>query len=136
MIYTKIKIKAGGCGVKYKDENGVERFALKTPEDGAFNCEIEQAKRFVALGAAEFVADGDSKALKGGKVSGHLSAEQLEEMNYNELKKLAADMGVKATGNKKENYIAAIVAAEVEADADDVVDDADDLPDLGAVDPE
>lgn len=133
MVSTKIKIKYGGCGIKYKDGNGVERHALKTPEDGPFLCEIEQAKRLVDLGVAEYVGEPVQAPEKTG-TTGHLDAADLETMGYNDLKKLAADMGVKPVGGtKRENYIAAIVAAEVEIDPDN---EDDELPDLNAADPE
>ena len=140
MVSTKIKIKYGGCGIKYKDGNGVERHALKTPEDGPFLCEIEQAKRLVDLGVAEYVGEpvqapenntGDTEKPR---LTGHLDAADLETMDYNALKKLAADMGVEPVGGKKkEHYIAAIVAAEVEIDPEN---EDDELPDLNAADPE
>lgn len=137
MVKTTIKIKSGGCGVKYTDGNGVERYALKTPKDGAFLCEIEQAKRLVALGVAEYVADEkcDTETKEGVGVAetGHLDAEQLESMDFNDLKKLAKDMGVTPAGKKKADYIAALVAVEVEA-GEEV--DGDELPDLDAADPE
>ena len=118
MVKTTIKIKCGGCGVNYTDSNGVERYALKTPKDGAFLCEIEQAKRLVNLGVAEYVADGkgDTEAKEGVGVGekGHLDAEQLENMDFNDLKKLAKDMGVTPAGKKKADYIAALVAVDVE----------------------
>lgn len=144
MVSTKIKIKYGGCGIKYKDGNGVERHALKTPEDGPFLCEIEQAKRLVNLGVAEYVGEpiqapesntGDTEGIG---TTGHLDAADLEKMSYPDLKKLAADMGVKPEGGqKREHYIAAIVAAEVEAGDEIDPDDEDDgLPDLNAADPE
>lgn len=145
MVSTKIKIKYGGCGIKYKDDNGVERHALKTPEDGPFLCEIEQAKRLVGLGVAEYVGEpaqapenptGQTDDNKGTGITGHLDAAELETWDYNALKKLAADMGVEPVGGKKkENYIAAIVAAEVEFDPQDE-DGDDDLPNLNAADPE
>lgn len=125
MVYTTIKIKRGGCGVNYTDGNGVARYALKTPKDGAFQCEIEQAKRLVNLGVAEFVSDE--------KIVGHLDAEQLETMNFNDLKKLAKDMGVTPAGKTKADYIAALVAVEVEP-GEEV--DGDEPPALGVVDPE
>lgn len=138
MVYTTIKIKRGGCGIKYTDGNGMERHVLKTPEDGAFECEIEQAKRLVALGVAEYesAVKNTEKAPEGDKLAGHLDAEQLEAMNFNDLKKLAKDMGVNPADKTKAGYIAALVAVEVEADAEDAVEDPDDLPDLDAADPE
>lgn len=154
---AKIKVKYGGCGIKYKDGNGVERHALKTPENGPFECDDAQAARLVDLGVAEYV--GTVKAVdevpapqpEGQQVEpeatqepekkmGHLSAEDLESWDYNELKKLAADMGVTPEGKKKADYIAAIVAVEVElgpeVDPDDVDDPDNDLPVLSAADPE
>lgn len=139
MVKTIIKVTNGGCGIKYTDDKGVERHALKTPEDGPFECEIEQAKRLVNLKVAEFVPGvgvpiNEEKA-QDGELVGHLDAAQLEAMDYNKLKKLAADMGVEPTGKKKADYIAAIVAAEVEL-GDEDEDDGDELPDLDAADPE
>lgn len=146
MIYTVIKIKQGGCGIKYTDANGVTRHMLMQPENGPFECDIEQAKRLVAKGVAEYVApwtvpagdaptDGvqqDTQEPK--RRTAHLDAADLELMDYAELKKLAADMGIEPEGRKKADYIAALVAVEVEIDDDD--EDPDDLPDLDAADPE
>lgn len=161
---AKIKVTRGGCGVKYKDANGIARHTLKTPESGAFECDDEQAERLVRFGVAEYVdehvnedeevsdtsdeeevSDGsDEEQEKAGESqeteedTGHLDADQLNEMSYNELKKLAADMGVKPEGKTKADYIAALVAAEVipgdVADSDE--DDDNELPELNAADPE
>lgn len=140
MVYTTIKIKHGGCGVNYTDGNGVARYALKTPKDGAFECEIEQAKRLVELGVAEYVADGkgDTKAKEGVGVSekGHLDAAQLEIMNFNDLKKLAKDMGVTPAGKTKADYIKALAAVEVELGPTPEEADGDEPPVLDAVNPE
>lgn len=159
---AKIKVKYGGCGIKYKDGNGVERHALKTPENGPFECDDAQAARLVGLGVAEYVGpvwptetapapqpeaqqeepalEPEAPAQEPEKRMGHLSAEDLESWDYNELKKLAADMGVVPNGKKKSDYIAAIVAVEVElgpeVDPDDVDDPDNDLPVLEAADPE
>ena len=171
---AKIKVKYGGCGIKYTDAHGNERHALKTPEDGPFECDDAQAERLVGMGVAEYVGpvwreesnepDTDEQqeadetpatqpdeqqeeptqepaepAQEPEKRMGHLSAEDLESWDYNELKKLAADMGVVPEGKKKADYIAAIVAVEVEL-GDEVNPDEDDpdneLPELGAADPE
>lgn len=139
----KIKVTCGGCGIYYTDANGVKRHALKTPESGAFECSDEQADRLVRLGVAIYAGtagkttqQADAKPERANDpeqtVKGHLSAEDLEGWDYNELKKLAADMGVEVKGKKKADYIAAITAEEVEASAED-----DELPpDLDVVDPE
>jgi len=145
---AKIRVKLGGCGIKYTDANGNERHALKTPESGAFECDDAQAARLVSLGVAEYVgcqgravdpatehigepAEPDQEPEK---IVGHLDAAELETWTIEQLKKLAADMGVDLTGcKKKADYIAAITAEEVEIDAED---DADELPELSAADPE
>lgn len=49
-------------------------------------------------------------------VKGHLTKEQLDGMKFNDLKKLAADMGVKPLG-KRDAITDAILAVEVEAPA-------------------
>ena len=151
-----IKVKYGGCGIKYIDANGMERHALKTPEHGPFECDDAQAERLVGIGVAEYVGlqwkqesvepapktegQQEEPAQEPEKKMGHLSAEDLETWDYNELKKLAADMGVVPEGKKKADYIAAIVAVEVElgpeVDPDDVDDPDNELPELSAADPE
>ena len=174
---ARIKIKFGGCGIKYTDENGVARHALKTPESGPFDCDEAKADELVALGMAEYVgpvwrqvadeapapqtegqqAETEAEqeptqepvepaqepvepAQEPEKRMGHLSAEDLETWDYNDLKALAADMGVKPEGKKKADYIAAIVAVEVElgpeVDPDELDDPDNELPDLCAADPE
>ena len=98
----KIRVTRGGCGICYTDANGVKRHALKTPENGAFECGDEQADRLVRLGVATYVGSAEKPAQQADAnldqteepeqtVKGHLSAEDLEGWSYNELKKLAAE---------------------------------------------
>ena len=143
-----IRVTCGGCGIEYTDEHGNARHALKTAEDGPFLCDAKQAERLVRLGVAAYVttekpdektdstegADNQDMRETTDAQAGRLSAEDLEKWDFNDLKKLAADMGVKPEGKKKVDYIAAIAAAEVTAG--DEVDENDELPELGAVDPE
>lgn len=151
---AKIRVIQGGCGISYKDEHGTARHTLKTPEHGAFECDDAQAARLVRLGVAAYVTEqqattepsedpaadskepGQTPGSEPEKLTGHLDAAELESWEYNELKKLAADMGVTPKGKKKADLIDAIVAVEVELG--DVVDpdNEDDLPDLNAADPE
>lgn len=148
---AKIKIILGGCGINYTDEHGTKRHALKTPEDGAFECDDAQAERLVSLKVAVYVeekatesapqTDAQTETVKAPQeteqeteqTTGHLDAEELAKMDYNALKALAAEMGVTPAGKKKSDYIAAIVAAEVEVDDED---DDNELPELSAADPE
>ena len=146
---AKIKVICGGCGIVYKDAAGNDRHALKTPESGPFECDDAQAERLVRMGVAAYVtekaaepvaqADAQQEGQADGsqepeKLTGHLDAAQLEAMTNDQLKNLAGDLGVDITGcKKKADYIAAITAAEVEIGDED---DGDELPDLGAADPE
>lgn len=149
----KIRVTRGGCGISYNDEHGTKRHALKTPEDGPFMCDEAQAERLVRLGVAAYVtgraletpqdpdADTDPDNQEPEKATGHLDAAELEGWDYNQLKKLAADMGVTPKGKKKADLIAAITAAEVTPGNDTDPDEGDgseddDLPELGAADPE
>lgn len=138
----KIKITRGGCGISYEDAHGVKRHALKTPESGPFDCDDAQADRLVRLGVAAYVGVGDKPTPESspvqepaagaeGTAKSHLDAAELENWDYNQLKKLAADMGVEPKGKKKADYIAAIAAAEIEPGDED-----DELPELDAADPE
>lgn len=136
---AKIRVTRGGCGIEYTDEHGHKRHALKTFESGPFECDDTQAARLVRLGVAEYTGspekfkepEADQGIKDTEKITGHLSAEDLESMTYEELKKLAADMGVEVKGKKKADYIAAIAAVEIEIEGED-----DELPDLDAADPE
>jgi len=143
---VKIRVTCGGCGIQYTDEHGNTRHALKTAENGPFMCDAAQADRLVRLGVAAYVAaPGECQedvanrepGEYGGNQKGHLSVKELEKWSLNDLRKLAADMGLKPEGKKKPDYIAAIMDAEVQADENNAEDDGDDdFPDLGAIDPE
>lgn len=149
---VKIRVTCGGCGIEYTDEHGKARHALKTAEDGPFLYDAKQAERLVRLGVAAYVTTKEPAKAEAGEgdqdpgenpdtQTGHLSAEDLEKWDFNDLRKLAADMGVKPEGKKKADYIAAIVAVEVTAGDDEAENDGeaegdDELPELGAADPE
>lgn len=149
----KIRVTRGGCGITYTDAHGVKRHACKKPEDGPFECDDAQADRLVRLGVAAYVANKTPEAQQDPdaetdpdnqepeKTTGHLDAAELESWDYNQLKKLAADMGATPKGKKKADLIAAITAAEVEPGNDMDPSDGDggeddEPPELGAADPE
>ena len=145
-----IKVTRGGGGIEYTDANGIKRHALKTPADRPFECDDAQAERFVRLGVAEYVdelggkeennepqndgEDGGQDGSEDDKTDDRLTAETLEKWGYNDLKALAADMGVNPEGKKKGDYINAILAAQDATETDE--DDEDELPSLSAADPE
>lgn len=153
-----IKVTRGGVGIKYTDAKGNARHALKTAEDKPFECDDAQAERLVGLGVAEYVNDlgwkeennepqndgeddaqndaqnGDGDGSEDGKSDDRLTAEALEKWDYNGIKALAADMGVKPEGKKKSDYIDAILTAQDVSETDE--DDEDGLPNLSAADPE
>ena len=144
---AKIKVTVGGCGIVYTDENGITRHGVKTSEDGPFEYDDKKAARLVSLGVAEYVgqheetpaeAPASTPDAAGSKneepVKGHLDPEQLVTMTNEQLKNLAGDLGIDVTGcKKKADYVAAIMAVEVEAGD---IDDGDELPELTAADPE
>ena len=63
-------------------------------------------------------------------VTGHLDADQLDDLSINDLRKIAKDLGVSASGSKKE-LIKKICDVEVSAPAED-----EEPPVLEAADPE
>lgn len=141
----KIKVIKGGCGIKYTDAHGNARHMLKTTEHDPFECDDAQADRLVSLGVAKYVgaaapaaptqqAEGEGEGSQETEtITGHLDAAQLETMTNEQLKNLAGDLGVDVTGcKKKADFVAAIMAVEVEAEADG----DDELPELDAADPE
>ena len=132
---AKIKVICGGCGIAYKDEHGADRHALKTVEDDPFECEEQQAARLVSLGVAEYVDNQQtviSEEIEDTVENGTLDPDQLKDMNFNQLKELATDIGADVRGCKsKIDYINAITAVNVAAGDED-----DEMPDLDATDPE
>lgn len=141
-----IRVTQGGCGITYTDENGAARHALKTAESGPFECDVAQADRLVRLGVAAYVTTAAKKVKpaagsaqepaqeldqEADKNTGHLDATTLDSWDYNELKKLAAEMGVEPKGKKKADYIAAIVSVKVKPGDEDNTP-----PDPNAADPE
>lgn len=145
----KIRVTRGGCGISYTDAHGVKRHVCKKPEEGPFECDDAQADRLVRLGVATYVTtkapeaqqepeeNEDQDPQEPAETTGHLDAAELENWEYNQLKKLAADMGVTPKGKKKADLIAAITAVEVTPGNEVEPDDEDDTPpELAAADPE
>ena len=78
------------------------------------------AKSDAVFEAAKAIFDKQETEETEETVTGHLDPAQLETMSYNELKKLAKDMGL-ATDGKKEELIERIAAEEVIVEPDAVV---------------
>lgn len=141
---ARIKVTVGGCGIVYKDKNGITRYGVKTAEDGPFEYDDQEAARLVSLGVAEYAGQvpaaapaadpGAANQQDEDPVKGHLDPEQLATMTNEQLKNLAGDLGIDVTGRKKKaDYVDAIMAVEVEAGD---IENGDELPDLSAADPE
>lgn len=73
---AKIKVIRGGCGIAYKDEHGADRHALKTTEDGPFECDDQQAARLVSLGVAVYAEMCPEAVLSTSALSGALNLAQ------------------------------------------------------------
>lgn len=69
----------------------------------------------VASGYFTLIEDGAEEAQEQQETKYHLDKTQLDEMKFDDLKKLAADMGIDITGiKKKADLVDAIAAVEVE----------------------
>ena len=130
-----IKVTLGGVGGKYTAAHGHARYVLKTPADKPFECDDKLAESYVRKGVAEYVVKEAVEIVpEPEKQTGHLDPAQLETMTNEQLKNLAADMGIDVSScKKKADYVAAIAAVEVEIGDED---DSDELPELTAADPE
>ena len=72
--------------------------------------------------------DGESGVSEPDSVTGHLDAEDLKTWKYDDLKKLASDMGIEpGKFRKKEALIEAICAEEVTAPAEAIVPEVEDV---------
>ena len=118
----------------------------KNKNSKPFELEDSKAHRLISEGVAEavngepvpdnegelpdpFCNDGEPVPDNEG-VTGHLDADQLDDLSINDLRKIAKDLGVSASGSKKE-LIERICDVEVSAPADD-----EEPPVLEAADPE
>lgn len=102
-----IKIIKGVYG--YRNKNGV--IEPKTAESPAFSLTEEQEMRLVKRKVAVFVENQEVAP-----VQQELLEEQLENMNFNDLKKLAKEKGIEQ--GKKEEMIAAILELEEHPEED------------------
>lgn len=85
----------------------------------------EGTETSASTGQPENAAEGEKTA------SARLDPEQLKTMKNLQLKKLAKDMGIDVTGLRTSaELIEAITSVDVEIDADEDTDDAEDAPDL------
>ena len=156
----KVKIIVGTYGYRKNDTSPVE---LIDKNSDPIEVPDAEAKRLIGLGIATAVEakavaptpaaapeskEAESPEAEVPMVTGHLDAESLKEYSYNDLKKLAKDLGLSAKGSKEE-LIERIAAAQVQAPAteddgtgeggteDDGTDaDNEEPPVLSAVDPE
>lgn len=91
-IMKNVIIIRGGYGYR-PDANGPVN--LVTAKDGAISVADEEAARLVGLGVAEYAKDTKD-------VEGSLDPGDLGTYAYNDLKKLAKEMGLSASGSKEE----------------------------------
>lgn len=112
-----IKITKGIYG--YRNKNGI--IEPKTVESPAFSLTEEQEERLIKRGVAVRV---DSENEEVAPAQQETLEEQLENMNFNDLKKLAKEKGVEQ--GKKEDMIAAIL--ELEQDEEDAPELDAELP--------
>lgn len=137
----KVKIIVGTYGYR---KNKVSPVELINSESGPIEVSDEEAARLIKVGVAEEVGKAvevketvtETPAVAEETVTGHLDAESLEDYTVAELKKLAGDLGLEFKSRAtKDELIALISSAEVEAPADEEAD-GEEPPVLSAVDPE
>lgn len=93
----------------------------------SFDADEQIAKSLIERGYVEAEEAAPDVEDEADMQTGYLDAAQLAEMPYPELKRLAAQMGVDATG-KKEELIARICAVEVGIEDEAVVESEEDEP--------
>lgn len=111
-----IKIVKGVYG--YRNKNGV--IEPKTVESPAFSLTEEQETRLVKRKVAVYVENQEVAPVQQESLE-----EQLENMNFNDLKKLAKEKGVEQ-GNKKD-MIAAILELEEQGQEEESEDNPPEL---------
>jgi hypothetical protein len=117
-------------GLSYTGFGGKVKATRKNPiatvEDEAI------AKAVVASGFFKYVEEVETVD-EAPALTGHLDPTQLEGMKVEELKALAAQMGIDTKGMKaKQDYIDAITAQEVNVPGDAIIGDGDNEPDYTA----
>ena len=120
-----IQIISGGYGHRKKNSTYIQ---LMDKNSKPFEVDDDEAKRLIALGIAksiEVIPDQEPVIEK-------LEPQHIEEMGYNELRQLAKDLDLNASGTKQE-LIERIVGAQTPANDEE---DEEQPPVLEAVDPE
>ena len=117
-------------------KNGTPPVDLIDNNSGPIEVSDAEAARLIKLGVAEEITDTTVTEEPAATVTGNLDAESLEEYTVAELKALASDLGLEFKSRAtKDELIALISSAEVEAPADEEAD-TEEPPVLEAVDPE
>lgn len=126
----KIRIISGTVGIKYTDEYGNERFAVKNASDGAFEVSKELARRFVdERRVAEYVGKVDEI---------HSDSEEDEDLTSkpnSELREIAEKLGGDTRNCKNKAQLIELIES-LRSESGEDYDDEDELPDLSAADPE
>ncbi len=102
------------CGTYGHEEDGM--IVAKDSNSAPFEMNDKRASELIAAGIAE--AFSAKEPLNGALIHGRLGRAQFEEMNINELRKLAGSLGLPTSG-KKEKLIESIVATEVYVDSEE-----------------
>lgn len=150
---TLIKIISGVYG--YRPEKSPYVIPVSN-RDPAISVDDDEAARLVEIGVAAYVGqesgagavatglscdsdscpidpnpgsgDGENGDSDPGEITGNLDPDALKDWKMDDLKKLAADMGIETTGiKKKDDLIAAIVAVEVTVPAEALVLEPEDV---------
>lgn len=139
-----VKIIRGAYG--HRPNPYETRIVLKNSKSPAFELEDEEAKRLIGLGVAKKCADSGSSDDTGSYgFSGYplMSEEELADLDFNEMRKLAKQYGLNSKGTKEELFCRLKeafvdeneVQDEDELDEDTDLDEDDMPPELDAQEP-
>lgn len=125
----EIRIISGTVGIKYTDEYGNERFAVKNASNGPFEVSKELARRFVdERKVAEYVRKSD------GNYNDSEEDENLTSKPNSELREIAEKLGGDTRNCKNKAQLIELIESLRSESGEDY--DEDELPDLSAADPE
>lgn len=125
----EIRIISGTVGIKYTDEYGNERFAVKNASSGPFEASKELARRFVdERKVAEYVRKSD------GNYNDSEEDENLTSKPNSELREIAEKLGGDTRNCKNKAQLIELIESLRSESGEDY--DEDELPDISAAEPE
>lgn len=116
-LMTSNAVKSSGCSCSCSTDSKLEETTVS--EETPSEVKVSKPDKHKSVST--------SKAKKSEPASSELSEDELNSMTYNDIKKLAKELGISAVGNRKE-LIKKILAADTsEADKEEVSDEVEEV---------